>query len=90
MNELAELLPRKVFKCPLCEWQHVERVSKVDAGTLAGVFGLGTMAVIDNNRIIEENEKALKDHFATHETVEWLRKVTALEHELKLLKGTFP
>jgi hypothetical protein len=35
-------------------------------------------------------EEALRDHFATHTTTQWLAKVTSLQSELRQLKESFP
>lgn len=77
------------YRCPLCTWTHeVKHLAPgLDENTLAGVFGKGVMLAIARNDRAEAAERALQAHFATHSTVEWVRRVTDLEHEGALLRA---
>lgn len=61
-----------------------------DPMALAGVFGPGVFAATALASREAKIERALEDHFATHTTVEWLKKVSSLEWELSKLKASFP
>lgn len=75
--------------CPLCSWKHEQPAldPRINESTLAGVFGPGIMLNVARNRRTEETERAFKEHLQTHTLAQWVGKVTALEHELALLKS---
>lgn len=77
--------------CPLCEWHYEVKPldPRIDVNTLAGVFGHGVVANIAINRQNEATEAALDAHLKTHTLVEWVRKVSSLETEIRLLKSAF-
>lgn len=78
------------INCPLCNWFHDDprpNPESTDPMALAGVFGSGVFAahaIADRARKIEE---ILSAHFKTHTTVEWLRKVTALQADVEALRN---
>jgi hypothetical protein len=79
------------INCPLCDWHYdvPELDPRIDSNTLAGVFGHGIMANIAINRRNEETERKLNEHLSTHKLVEWAKKVSALETELRLMRAAF-
>lgn len=72
-----------VMNCPLCAWTYAAPPldPRLNAGTLAGVFGPGVIAQIAANRQAEDTERALQAHLQGHTLVEWVQKVSALERE---------
>ncbi|MGH2509068.1 MAG: hypothetical protein ACRDHZ_16945 [Ktedonobacteraceae bacterium] len=78
------------YNCPLCDWHHDEKRMPIHPNALASVFGAGMMQTVGVQQKTWRVEQALKDHFATHTTVQWLDKVTSLQHELDVLKQSFP
>lgn len=85
-------MPKTQIKCPLCDWRYdvPELDPRIDANTLAGVFGPGMMANAAINQRNQDTERKLKEHLETHKLVEWVEKVSALETELRLLRASFP
>lgn len=81
------LAPRQVIKCPLCAWEHEMPPIKATADTLAGVFGHGVMMMAAFNERAHATERALNAHLSTHTLVEWVQKVSRLEHELAVLRS---
>ena len=75
--------------CPLCEWTYTvpPLPAGVDETTLAGVFGPGIMLAQARNQRSAETEARLSEHFQTHELIDWLRKVTALQAQIEQLKA---
>ena len=77
------------IKCPLCEWIYDIKPlhpQAADPMALASVFGPGvftTHAVASQAR---DTEEALRGHFATHTTVEWVAKVTKLKTALSQIQ----
>lgn len=77
------------YRCPLCDWVHVEAIPNIDNTALEGIFGYGTMAAVGLQQKRWRVEEELDKHFRTHTTVQWLAKVTELQGELRRLKEQF-
>lgn len=78
--------------CPLCDW-HYEVPAldpRLGADTLASVFGSGIMLQHAIDSWARKIEELLDKHLKTHSLLEWVRKVSDLQHEIKLLKASFP
>ena len=75
--------------CPLCEWTYTvpSLPAGVDENTLAEVFGPGIMLIQARNQRAADTEERLSEHFKTHQLVDWLRKVTALQAEIERLNA---
>lgn len=66
--------------CPLCAWRHEVKPldPRLNASTLASVFGPGIMLQNAINQRATETERALEAHLKTHTLVEWVSEVTRL------------
>ena len=71
--------------CPLCDWTYTEPPlpTGVDENTLAKVFGPGIMLIQARNQRAADTEARLGEHFKTHQLIDWLRKVTALQAQIE-------
>lgn len=78
-----------IISCPLCQWRYEIKPldPRLNADTLASVFGPGIMFQTALNRQTEETEKALREHFSGHKIEEWVRKVTEQASEIERLRG---
>lgn len=75
------------YECPLCDWKHDEPFLDISPDALASVFGTGMMQVVGANQQAQRVEEALRKHFATHTTEQWLTKVTRLQKECDALRA---
>lgn len=69
----------EIRNCPLCGHTFVHERPEVPSHALAGVFGSGTMQNVAAFQHAHRVEDDLRQHFETHTTEEWLRKVMELE-----------
>lgn len=74
-----------VFSCPVdgCGWAHMEPEldPRIDAHTLAGVFGPGIMANVVANQRTAKIEESIRQHLATHSSIEWLKSLHAMSQQ---------
>lgn len=77
------------IKCPLCEWALEQKPldPRLNADTLAGVFGPGIALQTALNQRAQETERALETHLKTHTLVEWVKKVGDQQREIEQLRG---
>ena len=75
--------------CPLCDWTYTvpPLPAGIDENTLAEAFGPGIMLAQARNQRSAETEARLSEHFKTHQLIDWLRKVTALQAEIERLNA---
>lgn len=78
-----------LYHCPLCEWAHEEPNidERINEASLASVFGVGVMQQVAMSNRAQKIERAIEEHLATHTTVEWVRKVSELNAEIKKLRN---
>lgn len=83
------MTPIQVISCPLCTWTYQVKPldERLNANTLAGIFGPGVMLNVAINRQTDETERALSEHFKTHTVVEWVKKVSDQQREIDLLRA---
>lgn len=76
-----------VLTCPLdgCHWGHYERKIDMPSGALAEVFGFGVIAASAEHQHRQRVEDALRQHFDTHKTEDYLRTITRLKRELEAI-----
>lgn len=81
-----------VINCPLCPFSYEVRPLDprvLDPMALAGVFGPGIMTQTALNQRAQDTERALREHFETHATAEWLAEVTRLGAEVARLRAAY-
>ncbi len=88
MPKIVPGLPT-TLTCPLCSWTYeIKPMSlQVDDNTLADVMGVGVykQAVISN--YAADIEAALKTHFESHTTIQWVTKIATLLKRIEELEG---
>ena len=75
--------PRTEVSCPidLCLWTYtIPRLDpRINADTLAGVFGPGIMAQHAINQQNQTTERAIEEHMKSHTLVDWIGCIQRLK-----------
>ena len=83
-----------VYSCPVegCDWEHVESPidPRINASTLADVFGMGIMAQQAVNQRAAKVECVLQDHFKTHSVVDFVSTITLRDATIERLEKALP